>query len=356
MTKTYEDLLKLAHRLRPANSNDDRSIEWCDGAGPVGLSRDPKGRIEIFLEGPELPARYPRVRAALEHQVWYRSEGEELLASRILLPAAGHYEQVAAFLCTELLRAGAQSDLAGAFATTEALIEMAITDLVLADRAIAGLCGELLLLRSLLEFAPDAFASALLDSWKGYRDTARDFQIGRVGVEVKTTTGSASSHRFSGVHQLEIGHGVDGEEESEFFVVSIGIEWTTGGEGSTTLPDVVEGLLTRIDQALGTSAQAYREQLIAQIASYGSPTTIGYDHRSMASVSRFRRPFKLQFTRCYDMLDDAIRLLTTDDLRNRPFIDADSVHLRINLPSRVRGDLNPVTGLASTAESLIRNQ
>lgn len=54
-------------------------------------------------------------------------------------------------------------------------------------------------------------------------------------------------------------------------------------------------------------------------------------------------------TRCYDMTDEAIRLLTTDDMRRRPFIDAESLRLRVNLPDQVTGDVNPRIGLSNLA-------
>lgn len=350
MSTTYEDLLRLVNGLQPAPSDDDREIEWCDGgAGPVGLARDPKGRIEIFLEGPELSPRFQRVRTAIEHQRWFRSGGDEMQANRILLPPAGHFEQVAAFLSTELARNGASDDIARAFATTEPLIDLAIADLMMADEVLLGLCGEMLVLHALLQAAPDDDVAQVLASWKGHRDTARDFQLGRVGVEVKTTTHSSSSHRFRGIHQLEVGHGVDGQFEDTFALLSIGVEWTSPDEPhATTLPELIELVTERTRAALGGQAEPRIDDLLDHVEMYGSPTKIGYDHRTMSSAGRFSRPLRVLFARCYDMGDEAIHLLTTDDLRSRPFIDGDSLHARINLPARVRGDVNPVNGLIPT--------
>lgn len=351
MNITYEDLLHLVSGLQPAPSDDDREIEWCDGgAGPVGLARDPKGRIEIFLEGPELSPRFQRVRTAIEHQRWFRAGGDEMQANRILLPSAGHFEQVAAFLSTELVRNGASDDIARAFSTTEPLIDLAIADLMMADEVLLGLCGEMLVLHALVQAVPDDDVAQVLAAWKGHRDTARDFQLGRVGVEVKTTTHSSSSHRFRGIHQLEVGHGVDGQFEDTFALVSIGVEWTPPDEPhATTLPELIELVIERTRSALGGQAEPRIGELLDQVAMYGSPTTIGYDHRTMSSSSRFSQPLRVLFARCYDMGDEAIHLLTTDDLRSRPFIDSDSLFVRVNLPLRLRGDLNPVSGLVSCA-------
>ncbi len=348
MTTSYEHQLEIVQRLPPSSSDNDRHIEWCINSGPVGLARTPKGGIEIFLEGPQLAPRLRRVRDAVEYQRWYRSGGGQLLASRILLPSAGHFEQVAAFLCTELLRNRADVDLGRAFAETEPLIELAISDLLIADETFVGLCGELLVLHAMALASPVERLVDVLDSWKGYRDTARDLQVGLVGIEVKTTTSVSSSHLFRGVHQIELGHGVDGAVEEAFLLASLGLEWTDPDdeENTTSLPELLDGLISRVVGLRGASADAVVAELLERSRSYGASTDVGYDHRTMAGNARFRRRFRLAFARGYDMSDPSIRLLTTDDMRARPFIDLDSLRLRVNLPDQVSGDLNPVVGLS----------
>lgn len=303
------------------------------------------------MPGPRLEARSRRVRDALEYQRWFRAKGGELPANRILLPAAGHFEQVAAFLTTELVRNGATTNLAEAFARTEPLIELAIEDLLLAEESLLGLCGELLVLRALLRAAPSDATDTLVNGWKGHRDTARDFQLGEVGIEVKTTIGAASSHLFSGIHQLEVGHGVDGAAEDAYYLVSLGLEWPDDDDpdDAVSLPQLVDHVLAGIDASLGPAGAALEDDLVTRIADYGDPTSVGYDHRTMRDSSRFTRPFRVAFARAYDMVDDAILLLTTDELRQRPFIEVDSIRLRVNLPTQVRGDVNPIAGLSDFA-------
>lgn len=355
MTVTYENQLEIVQRLQPASSDDERHIDWCEGNGPIGLARDYRGRIEIFLEGPGLEPRFSRVRSAIEHQRWFRAGGSELVANRILLPAAGHFEQVAAFLCTELLRNGANEDLPRAFGVTEPLIEIAITELLMADETLLGLCGELFVLQSLLRAVRDRDVRLILDSWKGYRETARDFQVGPEGVEVKTTTRQTSSHQFSGIHQMEVGHGVDGAEETGLTVVSLGLEWVDDREpDSTTLPELAEQVINWVQQAAGSAAPGMIAEFLDRLTDYGAAAAIGYDHRTMAAHTRFNRRMRLRFARGYDMTDPAIRLLTTDDLRARPLVDANSVRVRVNFPDRVTGDVNPVAGLATCASQITR--
>jgi hypothetical protein len=355
MKNSYEQQLAIVQRLQQPSTENDRHIDWCVGDGPIGLAKTPKGRIEIFLKGPQLEPRYRRVREALGYQRWFRADGEELLANRILLPSAEHFEQMAAFLCTELLRNGATTDLPRAFATTEPLIELAIDDLMIADEAFLGLCGEMLLLHALVRTTPDERVGDVIDSWKGHRETARDFQLGWVGVEVKTTTGSTSSHRFSGLHQLELGHGVDGVDETSLMLASLGLEWTDPGDeaNTTNLPEVVDGIIERTTEALGAPAVTFVNELVGHIADYGAPASLGYDHEVMAEHARFSRRFRLRFARGYDMADQAIRLLTTDDMRARPFIDSQALRLRVSLPDQVRGDVNPVVGLSNCAARIL---
>jgi hypothetical protein len=356
MIASYEHQLQLVHDLPRSATDDGREIAWGATEGVIGLVRSPRNQIEIFLPGAPLEGRSRRVRDALEHQRWFRAAGDELLANRILLPAAGHFEQVAAFLTTELIRNGAVDDVARAFAQTEPLIELAIEDLLLANEAFVGLCGEMLVLHALLRTVGDEQVDRVVSGWKGFRATARDFQLQDVGVEVKTTTGSASSHLFSGVHQLEVGHGVDGVDEVAYFLVSLGLEWPDepiDQSNATSLPQLVDAVIRRLNEALGPSAAVIADELVARITQYGGPTKVGYDHRTMREGARFSRPFRVGFARGYDLADGAIRLLTTDDLRARPFIDTDSVRLRVNLPRQVRGDVNPVAGLSNCAEQIL---
>jgi hypothetical protein len=349
---SYEHQLSLVKALPRAESDADRELTWCLDAGPVGVARDPKGHVEIFLAGPKLHARSTLVRENLEHQTWYRRDGGPLAANRLMLPAAGHFDHIAAFLCTELLRNGAGSDLVQAFRRTEPMIELAIQRLRITDEATLGLCGELLLLHALLvDQAADA--AALVASWHGHREAPRDFQLGYVGIEVKTTTGQASNHPVEGVHQVEPGHGVDGHEESDFLLVSIGIQWADAGAGVVTLPALVNSVVKELQRSAGTHAPRIVEELLAKVKAYGGPSELGYDHMTMAESPTFGRAFRRTFVRCYDMGDEAIRVLRSDVLSDASHIDPQSVRFRLRLPPQVRGDLNPVVGLGEVARSIL---
>lgn len=356
-TDSYERQLGIVENLVWPPSDHERTITWCIEGAPVGLARSPCGHIEIFLAGRPLEPRSEVARANLEHQEWFRADGEPLPANRLLLPAAGHFDQVAAFLCTELLRSGAADDLERAFRRTEPMIELAIERLRLTDQAIVGLCGELVLLLALLREATAGEAPHVLESWKGHRDTARDFQLAEVGVEVKATTGSTSSHPVQGVHQVEVGHGVDGVEEDRFFLVSIGLHLTSSaahnGE-APTLPSLVEAVLEEADRSMGPSSRPVKEAFLDRVKSYGAPTEIGYDHQTMADHSAFGRHLRTTFVRCYDMRDEAVRVLRSTILDELSHVEPGSVHFRLRLPTQLRGDINPVVGLEATAKVILQ--
>jgi hypothetical protein len=346
---TYESQLELIGSLHSPASADERTIKWCDARSRVGVARDPVGRLEIFLEGPRIEAQSSIVRENLEHERWYRDGGSALVANRLLLPAAEHYGRITAFLCTELLRNGASSDPVGGFRRTEPLIEIAIQRLRIADQTILGLCGELIVLRSLVDQVAAAHVREVLHAWAGHRDTPRDIQLGKAGLEIKTTTAATSSHHVQGVHQMEPGHGVDGAEEAAFLLASLGLSWAGAGDeaDSATLPEIVDALLDRIRATQGVSAGPIEDELLARIREYGAASEIGYDHSTMAASAAFSQRFRLSFARFYDMSDPAVRVLRSVDLEERPFIDAGSLRCRIDLPSQVTGDLNPVHGLVA---------
>lgn len=350
----YERTLEQVAGLVRAQSEHDRTITWCDGHGTVGLARNPAGHLEIFVTGPELVPRSPVVRESLEHEAWFRRDGVRIPANRLLLPAEGHFDQMAAFLCAELLRNGAATSTSNAFAKTEPLIALAIERLRMTQQELFGLYGELLVLLQLLRLVDASGVAQVVRSWKGHRATARDFQLGYVGVEVKATSGEASAHLVQGVHQVEPGHAVDDSEESSLLLVSIGLRAvdaaSAGGLGAgASLPELVDSIIDEVRQRTGGSAPAVLEELIDHIAGYGSASGLGYQHRAMASTAAFAQPIAVTFVRCYDMADGRIQVLRTADLDRRPHVDRESVRFRIQLPERVRGDENPVVGPEAAA-------
>ncbi len=349
--ETYESVLEIFERLKPSIGDGTRDVQWITDHKVIGLARAHDGKIEVFLRGERLAPTSNLIKEVLEHQIWFRQDNQpELEANRILLPAIGHFDQVAAFIATELLRNGADSDLVSAFRTTEPIIELAIKRLRISDQALLGLAGELLLLDAMCNRADDSQVAQVVDSWRGWRESFRDFTWGSTGVEVKTTTRPSSSHHVQGVHQLEPAVAETGvAAETRLYLVSIGLEWTSQ-ELAFSVPLLVDSILVRLQRLNRPDAV---ETFLVHVREYGSGAQVGYDHRSMSRDLRFSRPFIVRFVRGYDMSDTGIEVLHSSDLAGHHHVVAESVTFRVELPERVSGSLNPIDGLYQTVTTIL---
>lgn len=353
---SYEAIARKVAALDPSDSAVTRNVAWVTPAGVVGLSRTTGGRIEIFLTGNRLAPSSQLVQETLEYQTWHRTGAlPPFEANRLVLPGVGHYDQVAVFICTELLRGGADADLALAFKSTEPLIELAIKRLRLSDQSLLGLAGELLLLDALMHQVEDERVTSVAQAWHGWKESLRDFKWGQTGVEVKTTTRSTSSHLVQGMHQIERRDDEDGPDpERGLRLVSIGLQWTSDPENAYSIPELVDSVTERLVSACRSPAGADMVgTFLAHVREYGSGADLGYDHRSMAKDIAFARPFIVRFVRGYDMTDLGIKLLRAADVAPYVHMDKKSITYRVELPTSVTGDLNPIVGLHQTAKAIL---
>lgn len=264
----YESILATITSAPTSPTATERDITWLTEADVVGVSRDHEGRLEVFLRGPELRPGISAVGNALEFHTWHRSGGQPLDANRLRLPALSHYDQVVAFICTELLRNGADADLAAAFARAEPIIELSIEQLQMSSDAVLGLAGELLLLDALCRNADPVRVSEIVNSWAGWQRSTRDFSIHSVGVEVKTTRRDTSSHLVQGVHQVEPANGEDGGlAESRLVLVSVGLKPAEPGDDSFTIPQLVHRISSKLEQA---DRHELKDQFLSRVSEYGS--------------------------------------------------------------------------------------
>lgn len=335
---TYEWLRESVSSIETAADTNSRRLLWVTADHSLALARDTEGRLEVFVTGPSLVPMIRAVGEVLEHQVWRADDGSDLEANRLVLPAGEHFDQFGALLCVELVEHDVQDDAQTAFSAVEPLIALALTREMVTDQVLIGLFGELSLLERLLSAAPEAVVPDLLRSWSGSAPSARDFQIGSVGVEVKTTQGSASNHHVEGVHQIELGRSNSGATESALFLLSLGIGSVTDPGQGRSLPEVVDSLLNFVADPNDQS------DLLARIKQYGGDAAIGYDHARDHDKPRYAHRFYFRFERLYDMTDDRLQLLTSADLAGRKNVDPGSVTFRIVLEDRVRGVHNPTTG------------
>lgn len=343
---SYEWLREKIAHMPAALTVGARDLVWADQAKTLGVSRDQNARVEIFLVGGPLVPRDKLVAENLVHDVWSTHSGDPLPASRLVLPAASHMDGFAAFVCAELVEGGLERDRDGAFSRSEPAIAMALRRAGISNQSLVGLAGELSVLAALTGAAVDP--SAVVESWAGSVPSSRDFQLGPVGVEVKTTTGSQSEHYIQGFHQVELGKSVGGIPETHLFLLSIGIRWMTVGTPGRSIPDLVDAVLARLPDSDDATA------FLDKVKQYGGDASIGYDHALHARSARFQQPFQAMFERLYDLTDDRLQLLRSCDLEKAAHVDPDSVSFRARLPLRVRGDLNPVSGMTSAVAHLSR--
>ncbi|MEA9865212.1 PD-(D/E)XK motif protein [Xanthomonas campestris] len=301
---SYEAVLDQISAIPAGAIGDDRAITWLTDAKVVGLARNSRGHLELFLAGDQLKPRTSIVKSAIHHHSWHRDTLPPLRANRILLPALGHFDQVGAFIAAELLRERADVNLERAFAVTEPLIELAIKRLEISENAILGLLGELLLLDAVCRRADDLNAGQVIQAWDGWRRSARDFTWEGTGVEIKTTTRATSSHAIHGVHQIEPAPVTDNTlGEARLLLVSIGLSQTDPNVPALSIPSLVESIVERLT---ATGASGLVDEFLMRVAVYGSESGIGYEHPRMANEAPFTTSFTVTFIRGYDMADPAI--------------------------------------------------
>lgn len=334
---TYERFRSDIAGLSAAPDASNRQLQWLSG-GLLAVSRNEVHCVELFVASEHpLRASISLVEDLLQHQVWASPQGD-ISAARIVLPRGEHFDQLAALLCVELIDSGLDEDRQGAFAAVEPLLALALSREMVGDPVLNGLIGELALLRRLLNQVAAHSRPDVLAAWAGSNPSSRDFQLGPVGVEVKTTQSTVSTHKVSGFHQIERGESDGGVPETDLFLLSLGIEWLEVGAGGTSLPELVDSVLAV------TPGHEAQEDLLARVKQYGGDITLGYDHRRDRSKGRYAGHFHFRFERLYDMTDDRLELLTREDVNGLKNIDPESVEFRVVLESRVRGDLNPVAG------------
>lgn len=347
---SYEEVLDQINATQAGVTGDDRTITWLTEARVVGLARNNRGHLELFLAGDQLKPRTGTVKSAMHHHCWHRDNQPPLSANRILLPALGHFDQVGAFIAAELLREKADANLERAFAVTEPLIEIAIKRLEISENAILGLVGELLILDALCRRANDVYVGPLVQAWDGWRRSARDLTWQGTGVEVKTTTRSTSGHAIHGVHQIEPAPATDDAPgEARLLLVSIGLQQTDPNVPASSIPSLVESIVERLT---ASGASGLVDEFLKRVAMYGSESGIGYEHATMANEAPFTTPFSVTFVRGYDMADPAVEVLRHDDVVAHQHVDAQSLSFRVELPATISLN-NPIAGARRVVEAIL---
>jgi hypothetical protein len=328
----------------------DRTIKWLTDAKVVGVARNSRGHLELFLAGEQLKPWTSTVKSAIHYHLWHRDSQPPLSANRILLPALGHFDQVGAFVAAELLREKVDANLERAFAVTEPLLELAIKRLEISEGAILGLVGELLILDALCRRADDTYVGSVVQAWDGWRRSTRDLTWDGTGVEIKTTTRATSSHTIHGLHQIEPAAATDDSPgERRLLLVSIGLQQADFEVPALSIPSLVNNIVNRL-AACGASGLV--DEFLRRVAIYGSESGLGYEHATMASDAPFTTPFCVTFIRAYNMGDSSVEVLRYDDVLARQHVDAQSLTFRVELPAAISAS-NPIAGARRVAEVIL---
>lgn len=313
----------------------------------LGVARSEKS-IDIFLVGPRLHAKSPLVRRHLDYAKWdVAGEATSVEANRLVYPGKGQYAPVVAMVATELASAGlcAGDDIQKAFSTVESLIELSLRRAALTEEHLLGLLGELVCLESMLSAVgkqTQLFVS-VLEMWTGWRGTTRDFRIGTTSIEVKATSTASSSHRFSGLHQIELNL-----DESRLLLFSVGFHSNTS-EG-LSIANTVSRIVKLLQQC---GVKDLESRFLEAVKSYGAEYGLGYDHAVMAEHHIYAKKFAMAFTpRLYDLDDDSMRLLRRKDV-DGTFVRADDLAFSLELPPFIVPG-NPAANWAHAITQLTR--
>lgn len=351
----YERLREQLEQVsRPERREDRRTLWVVDRL--LGLAITATGTVEILLVGDQLHPASQIVRRHMQYARWRIEEvGIEVAANRIVLPAQPHFLSLAALIAVELTRCGlhCRDMLKEAFRLVEPLIELALQRTMLTEEHIVGLMGELLCLEVLLDAVDTPeLMSPVLDMWRGYTGS-RDFVIDDIGIEVKTTRSTMSSHKFSGLHQVEPSQAGD-VHERKVYLLSIGLT-ASAGEGQS-LPELVERVVRRLGGTAQPNTSAWtplQKRFLTEVANYGRADSLGYDHDTMAREDVYNVRFRSTFTpRLYDLSDPDVRILRREFLEST-HVSADDLQFRLELQDFIT-PANPAANWAQSITQMVR--
>jgi hypothetical protein len=351
MESDYENIRQRVAAIPNASDPSSRVVAWLSSAQVLGVARDTDGRIEIFLRGERVAPLLKVVRDAIDYRVVYRKGHPPFDASRVLLPAIDYFDNVAAFICTELLRTGVDETLEAAFAATEPLIALAINQFMLTQDAVIGLAGELLVLDALCRRAEGSQIALVVSGWQGWKRSARDLTVGGVGIEVKTTVQSFSIHHIEGTHQVEVQANSGGAvDEDSLILISVGLQHDVSGDSGFTIPMLVDRIVSRMEYA--DASEGSVATFLARLSEYGNSTGGGYVHSAESTQPQYLQAFHPAFMRAYDMADPEIAIPRTEGLVDFIHLQPDSLRFEVRLPATLN-PTNPIAGANRIAKAII---
>ena len=359
--KSFEQIAGILESMASPQAAEHFRVEWLvDEVLAVGRSR--AGGHCIFIVCDPLAPTVPAVERSLRFGQW-QTRGDVVIRSNLLtLPSGEQFGTATAAIAAELLRRRASSSepLSEVFSHVEEFIALVLRSVLMPPDFVLGLLGELLILDEYLgALGERAQAGDPTAIWRGWTQQARDFMLGTVSLEIKTTGLQMSRHQIHGLDQIEPRR-LDGGATESLFLGSIGLRRGAAGAYS------VAGLTNRVLEKLGPrteggSLNEGQTRFLDRLAQYGPRDSVGYVHTEMADQDLYTEGYTTTFPpRFYDMADGNLRLIRSSDLAEQfPHVRVQGIAYTIDLPAVVPGSIeNPkphfrafLQGLAAVSAS-----
>lgn len=353
---SFDQIAGLLEGMTPPDEADHFRVEWLTN-DVLAVGRSRAGGHCVFIVCEPLVPTVPAVERAIRFGRWQTSGAAVVSCNLLTLPPGEHFGTAAAAIAAELLRRRSASgeSLPEIFSRVEEFIALVLRRVLMPPDFVLGLLGELLVLDELIgalgERAQIGDPTAI---WRGWTQQSRDFVLGAVSLEIKTTSLQVSRHQIHGLEQVEPRR-LDGGTTESLFLGSIGLRRAAAGAYS------VSGLTNRILAKLGryperVDASEGQTRFLERLAQYGPRDSVGYVHTSMADQDIYTEGYTTTFPpRFYDMADNNLRLIRAADIAEQfPHVRAQGIAYTVELPAVVPGSIeNPKPDFRAFVRSLV---
>lgn len=339
--RSFDQIASILDGMAPPEEANHFRVEWLSD-DLLAVGRSSAGGHCVFMVCEPLAPSEPSVERAIRFSQWQPCGAPPISCNLLTLPSGEEFGTAAAAIAAELLRrrAASSESLPEVFSRVEDFVALVLRRVLMPPDFVLGLVGELLVLDELLQAMGDrARAGDPTALWRGWAQQSRDFVLGAVSLEIKTTGLQTSRHQVHGLEQVEPGR-FDGGCTEQLFLGSLGLRRAAAGAYS------VSELTTRILDKLGgdNGPNSRQTRFLERLQQYGPRDSQGYVHAEMSEQDVYTECYTTTFPpRFYDMADDNLRLIRSADLAELfPHVRKQGIAYTIELPVVVPGSIeNP---------------
>lgn len=349
---SYDTIRGSLNEVECPSHSEMIGVNWLlEGVLGVGKTHD--GQHVTILCGAELSPSAPGLGRILSHGVWRTSRGDLVDANRLDLPAGDEFAMATATIAAELIRQGVgERPIESIFPAVEDFIEQLIGQLTFSGYALAGLLGELLLLKEILNQPGFCEGSSEPTSiWHGSKHDARDFRHCHNSVEVKTSVTDRRCHTIHSLDQIEPRKDENGQAKEAVFLLSVGLRHNPV-QGALSVPSVVDEILGALDRA--PDPDVAKEAFLDSLSRWGSPGSPRYDHAQAQDDIELNTQYTFSLEPLlYSVSDPKLRLLRASDLEET-IVQEQGMTYRAEFPDSVAGSPgNPSRGWPAAVKRLL---